>query len=135
MSDGVRAFSLRRVGGTDAVAGIVVFQAGVGGLELGLYGIPLLLYPSVRASATLRKREEGTRPDYNTFFCASSLLLLSECHNPIGSVDWLPNHVLIMVIVVVFTILNPLIIPFAWIYFCVANGLCFTYLYGQGWTS
>lgn len=38
------------------------------------------------------------------------------------SIVWLPNHVLVMMIVVVFAILNPLVIPFAWIYFCVVNG-------------
>lgn len=57
---------------TDTIA-IVVFQSGMGGLELGLYGLPLLVYPSTRASSTLRKRKVGTRPRTVSFYCASSL--------------------------------------------------------------
>lgn len=36
--------------------------------------------------------------------------------------DWLPNHVMVMMIVIVFTILNPLVIPFSLIYFSAAAG-------------
>ena len=57
---------------TDAV-GVVVFQAGMGGLELGLYGLPLLVYPGLRVSATLRRRETDTRPILLSFYCASPL--------------------------------------------------------------
>lgn len=57
---------------TDTV-GIVVFQSGMGGLELGLYGLPLLVYPSTRASGTLRKRKVGTRPRVVSFYCTSPL--------------------------------------------------------------
>lgn len=38
------------------------------------------------------------------------------------SADWLPNHVLVLLIVIVFTILNPLVVPFSFIYFSSAIG-------------
>lgn len=83
--------------------GWLVFQTAMhSGLELGLYGLPLLVYPGTRASTTLRRREVGIRPrTYNFYY-------------------WLPNHVMVMMIVIVFTILNPLVIPFSLIYFGVA---------------
>ena len=33
--------------------------------------------------------------------------------------DWLPNHLLIFHVLALFSIMNPLVIPFAWIYFMV----------------
>ena len=45
----------------------------MGGLELGLYGLPLLVYPGTRASSTLRRREVGIRPRSLSFYCALSL--------------------------------------------------------------
>jgi hypothetical protein len=36
--------------------------------------------------------------------------------------DWLPNHVLVMTIIVCFALLNPLVIPFALVYFSVESG-------------
>lgn len=35
--------------------------------------------------------------------------------------DWLPNHTLVLHVVVVFAVLNPLVIPFAFLYFCVES--------------
>ncbi|KAG8773666.1 hypothetical protein FRC15_001883, partial [Serendipita sp. 397] len=83
--------------------GWLVFQTAMhSGLELGLYGLPLMVYPGTRASSTLRRREVGIRPrTYNFYY-------------------WLPNHVMVMMIVIVFTILNPLVIPFSFIYFSAA---------------
>ncbi|KAG8842962.1 hypothetical protein FRB91_003692, partial [Serendipita sp. 411] len=61
-----------------------------------------MVYPGTRASSTLRRREVGIRPrTYNFYY-------------------WLPNHVMVMMIVIVFTILNPLVIPFSFIYFSAA---------------
>lgn len=34
-------------------------------------------------------------------------------------IDWLPNHVLVMHVLLVFALLNPLVIPFALVYFAV----------------
>src|ERR1700729_3109972 len=33
--------------------------------------------------------------------------------------DWLPNHMLVVHVLLLFAILNPLVIPFGFIYFCV----------------
>ncbi|KAG8725546.1 hypothetical protein FRC09_011273 [Ceratobasidium sp. 395] len=57
----------------------------------------------VRTAATPRKRKRGTQPrtiDYHY---------------------WTPNHLLAMHIVMIFAVLNPLVIPFALIYYSVAN--------------
>lgn len=64
------AFILQQGPDTDVV-GIVVFQTAMGGLELGLYGLPLLVYPGTKASTTLRRRKVGTRPRLVSFYCAS----------------------------------------------------------------
>ena len=39
-----------------------------------------------------------------------------------GSIDWLPNHLLVLFITIVFAVLNPLILPFALIYFAIERG-------------
>ncbi|KAI0822219.1 DUF221-domain-containing protein [Trametes gibbosa] len=64
-----------------------------GGLELALLGVRLFLTP--------RKRAMGIRPrTYNYYY-------------------WLPNHILVIHVLLVFAVLNPLVVPFALIYFCV----------------
>jgi len=71
------------------------------GMELALFGLPLLLYPSTRRQLTPRKRAIGIRPrTFNYYY-------------------WLPNHVLVVHILLVFAVLNPLVIPFGFLYFCV----------------
>lgn len=37
-------------------------------------------------------------------------------------IDWLPNHIMVLLIVIIFTVLNPLVVPFALIYFSAATG-------------
>ncbi|KAI8986240.1 DUF221-domain-containing protein [Trametes punicea] len=78
-----------------------------GGLELALRNLstistlPLLMYPSTKRQITPRKRAFGIRPrTFNYYY-------------------WLPNHVLVIHVLLVFAVLNPLVIPFAFIYFCV----------------
>ncbi|KAG9111074.1 hypothetical protein FRC07_008109, partial [Ceratobasidium sp. 392] len=81
-----------------------IFQTGIhAGLELGLFGLPLLVYPAmVRGATTPRRREFGTRArTFNYYY-------------------WLPNHLLVVIITLLFSILNPLVIPFSLLYFCVA---------------
>jgi hypothetical protein len=36
--------------------------------------------------------------------------------------DWLPNHLLVINIIVLFAVLNPLVIPFGLIYFSIKQG-------------
>ncbi|THH23170.1 hypothetical protein EUX98_g8009 [Antrodiella citrinella] len=72
-----------------------------GGFELGLYGLPLLVYPTTKRQVTPRKRAVGIRPrTFNYYY-------------------WLPNHLLVIHVLLVFSILNPLVIPFGFLYFCV----------------
>ncbi|KAI0346019.1 DUF221-domain-containing protein [Trametopsis cervina] len=72
-----------------------------GGLEIALFGLPLILYPSTSRQVTPRKRAVGIRPrTFNYYY-------------------WLPNHLLVVHILVLFAVLNPLVIPFGLFYFCV----------------
>ncbi|TBU27050.1 hypothetical protein BD311DRAFT_666174 [Dichomitus squalens] len=77
------------------------------GLEIALCNgrkfcdLPLILYPATRRQVTPRKRAMGIRPrTFNYYY-------------------WLPNHVLVMHVLLVFALLNPLVIPFALVYFAV----------------
>ncbi|KAG9077181.1 hypothetical protein FS749_010960, partial [Ceratobasidium sp. UAMH 11750] len=84
--------------------GWLIFQTGIhAGLELGLFGLPLIVYPAtVRGATTPRRREFGTRArTFNYYY-------------------WLPNHLLVVIITLLFSILNPLVIPFSLLYFTVA---------------
>ncbi|KZT51501.1 DUF221-domain-containing protein [Calocera cornea HHB12733] len=79
--------------------GWFVFETGMHvGLAISLMGFPIWLYPFHRAAATLRKRQEATKPRTYDFSY------------------WLPTHMLVLLIMHVFTILNPLVIPFCFIY-------------------
>ena len=37
--------------------------------------------------------------------------------------DWLPTHLLVIHIILLFAVLNPLIIPFGFVYFCMEAGM------------
>ncbi|EMD39889.1 hypothetical protein CERSUDRAFT_112144 [Gelatoporia subvermispora B] len=82
--------------------GWLIFNSAMhGGIELALFGLPLLLYPSTKRQVTPRKRALGIRPrTFNYYY-------------------WLPNHVLVIHVLLVFAVLNPLVIPFGLFYFCV----------------
>jgi len=85
------------------VGWLIFTMAMHGGLELALFGLPLIMYPNTRRQVTPRKRAVGIRPrTFNYYY-------------------WLPNHTLVLHVVVVFAVLNPLIIPFAFLYFCVES--------------
>ncbi|EKM51821.1 uncharacterized protein PHACADRAFT_31623 [Phanerochaete carnosa HHB-10118-sp] len=81
---------------------VVIFNMGIhGGLEIALFGLPLLLYPSTKHQVTPRKRAVGIRPrTYNFYY-------------------WLPNHLLVIHVLLLFAVLNPLVLPFGLLYFCV----------------
>lgn len=82
--------------------GWLIFTTAIhGGFELALFGLPLILYPSTKRQITPRKRAIGIRPrTFNYYY-------------------WLPNHVLVIHVLVVFAVLNPLVIPFGFLYYCV----------------
>ncbi|GAB1525578.1 hypothetical protein RhiTH_008741 [Rhizoctonia solani] len=69
--------------------------------------LPLIVYPAMaRGATTPRRREFGTRArTFNYYY-------------------WLPNHLLVVIITLLFSILNPLILPFSLLYFVVALGNC-----------
>ena len=41
----------------------------------------------------------------------------------ISPTDWLPNHLLVIHVLLVFSVLNPLVIPFGFLYFCVESSV------------
>ncbi|KDQ11413.1 hypothetical protein BOTBODRAFT_135721 [Botryobasidium botryosum FD-172 SS1] len=84
--------------------GWLIFEISMhSGLQIVLFGVPLFVYPAtVRGAKTPRKRAAGTRARTFDYFY------------------WLPNHLVVLIIAIVFTILNPLVIPFALIYFSAA---------------
>ncbi|KIK92736.1 hypothetical protein PAXRUDRAFT_146651 [Paxillus rubicundulus Ve08.2h10] len=63
--------------------------------------LPLFMYHSTKGQITPRKRAVGIRPRTFNFYY------------------WLPNHLLIIHICLVFAVLNPLVLPFGLIYFAV----------------
>lgn len=82
--------------------GWFIFTAAIhGGIELILFGLPLFTYPSTKRQMTPRKRAVGIRPrTFNYYY-------------------WLPNHILIVILTLVFSVLNPLLMPFVVLYFAI----------------
>ncbi|KAL1736526.1 hypothetical protein EV714DRAFT_198114 [Schizophyllum commune] len=75
------------------------------GFEIALFGLPLILYPTTRSQVTPRKRSVGTRPRTLNYYY------------------WLPNHLLVIHVLVLFAVLNPFVLPFGAIYFFVQCGV------------
>lgn len=76
-----------------------------GGFELALFGLPLILYPSTSRQVTPRKRAVGIRPRTFNFYY------------------WLPNHLLVIHVLLLFSVLNPFVLPFGTLYFFVQSGV------------
>lgn len=75
------------------------------GVELALWGLPLILYPTTKRQVTPRKRTVGIRPRTLNFYY------------------WLPNHLLVIHILLLFAVLNPFVLPFGMIYFFINSGV------------
>ncbi|KAJ3973244.1 hypothetical protein EV361DRAFT_78192 [Lentinula raphanica] len=76
-----------------------------GGFEIALFGLPLIMYPTTRRQVTPRKRAVGIRPrTFNYYY-------------------WLPTHLLVMHVLFVFSVLNPVVIPFGLFYFFIESGV------------
>uniref|UniRef100_A0A0W0G127 DUF221-domain-containing protein n=2 Tax=Moniliophthora roreri TaxID=221103 RepID=A0A0W0G127_MONRR len=76
-----------------------------GGFEIALLGLPLIMYPTTRRQITPRKRSVGIRPrTFNYYY-------------------WLPTHLLVIHVLLLFSVLNPFVLPFGCIYFFVENGV------------
>lgn len=77
------------------------------------------MYPTTKRQVTPRKRAVGIRPRTFNFYCQfESSQILTECLTE-SIIDWLPNHMLVIHIMLLFAVLNPLVIPFGFIYFCI----------------
>ncbi|KAG1906688.1 uncharacterized protein F5891DRAFT_476392 [Suillus fuscotomentosus] len=86
--------------------GWLIFTTAIhGGLELALFGLPLFVYPSTKRHVTPRKRAVGIRPRTFNFYY------------------WLPNHLLVIHVLLLFALLNPLVIPFGLLYFSVETAV------------
>lgn len=86
--------------------GWLIFTTAIhGGFELVLFGLPLFTYPSTKRHVTPRKRAVGIRPRTFNFYY------------------WLPNHLLVIHVLLLFALLNPLVIPFGLIYFSVETAV------------
>ncbi|KIL63242.1 hypothetical protein M378DRAFT_80006 [Amanita muscaria Koide BX008] len=82
--------------------GWLVFSTAVHGfLELTLVGLPLLTYPSTARETTPRKRAVGIRPPTFPYYY------------------WMPNHLLVLHVLLLFSVLNPFVLPFGALYFLV----------------
>ncbi|KIY44762.1 DUF221-domain-containing protein [Fistulina hepatica ATCC 64428] len=75
------------------------------GFEIALLGLPLILYPKTRSQVTPRQRAQGIQPRTLNFYY------------------WLPNHLLVLHVVLLFAVLNPVVIPFGAIYYFVQAGV------------
>ncbi|KAF8073764.1 hypothetical protein FPV67DRAFT_764997 [Lyophyllum atratum] len=76
-----------------------------GGFEIALLGLPLIMYPSTSRQVTPRKRAVGTRPRTFNFYY------------------WLPNHLLVIHVLLLFSVFNPFVIPFGTLYFFIQSGV------------
>ncbi|KIK52099.1 hypothetical protein GYMLUDRAFT_88867 [Collybiopsis luxurians FD-317 M1] len=76
-----------------------------GGFEIALLGLPLIMYPTTKRQVTPRRRAVGIRPrTFNYYY-------------------WLPTHLLVIHVLMVFSILNPVVIPFGLFYFFIESGV------------
>ncbi|CED82431.1 Uncharacterized conserved protein [Phaffia rhodozyma] len=71
-------------------------------IEYMLLGLPLITYFGLRKAQVPRRRSSGTEPRF-----------FSDAY-------WKPLHILCLSITVLFAILNPLVLPFGFVYFAVA---------------
>ncbi|PBK74975.1 hypothetical protein ARMSODRAFT_500296 [Armillaria solidipes] len=86
--------------------GWLIFTAAMhGGFEIILLGLPLIMYPTTKRQLTPRKRAVGIRPRTFNFYY------------------WLPTHLLVIHVLMVFAVLNPVVLPFGTFYFFVEAGV------------
>ncbi|KAF8170067.1 hypothetical protein BJ912DRAFT_998262 [Pholiota molesta] len=80
-----------------------------GGFEMALLGLPLILYPKTSRQVVPRKRAVGIRPRTFNFYCKYFY--------------WLPNHTLVIHVLLLFAVLNPFVLPFTTFYFFIQHGV------------
>ncbi|KAG7440881.1 uncharacterized protein BT62DRAFT_567336 [Guyanagaster necrorhizus] len=76
-----------------------------GGFEIILLGLPLIMYPTTKRQLTPRKRAIGIRPRTFNFYY------------------WLPTHLLVIHVLMLFAVLNPVVLPFGAFYFFIEAGV------------
>jgi len=69
-----------------------------------------------------RKRAVGIRPRTFNFYCELPVLLPALSRKTGLLTDWLPNHMLVLHVLILFSILNPVVLPFGVLYFFVEAG-------------
>ncbi|TFK40830.1 hypothetical protein BDQ12DRAFT_721445 [Crucibulum laeve] len=67
--------------------------------------LPLIMYPSTSRQVTPRKRAVGIRPRTLNYYY------------------WLPNHLMVIHVLLLFAVLNPFVLPFGTLYFFVQSGV------------
>ncbi|KAF8627393.1 hypothetical protein AX17_006208 [Amanita inopinata Kibby_2008] len=86
--------------------GWLIFATAIHGcFELALVGLPLLVYPTTARQTTPRKRTVGIRPrTFNYYY-------------------WLPNHLLVLHVLLLFSAFNPFVLPFGTLYYFIQAGV------------
>ncbi|KAF5385713.1 hypothetical protein D9757_005480 [Collybiopsis confluens] len=75
------------------------------GANFFVVGLPLIMYPSTKRQVTPRRRAIGVRPrTFNYYY-------------------WLPTHLLVIHVLMLFSVLNPVVIPFGLFYFFIESGV------------
>ncbi|EAU86086.2 hypothetical protein CC1G_07165 [Coprinopsis cinerea okayama7 len=97
--------SFKNIAGPFYVGWLIFTTAMHGGFELVLLGLPLLTYPATSRQVTPRKRAVGIRPRTLNYYY------------------WLPNHLLVLHILLLFCLLNPFVLPFGALYFFIQSGV------------
>ncbi|KDR82888.1 hypothetical protein GALMADRAFT_134426 [Galerina marginata CBS 339.88] len=93
-----------------------------GGFELALLGVSTsnIIPENVTTS---HARAVGTRPRTFNFYCQNPVIELSSTLMVIFVLDWLPNHALVIHVLVLFSVLNPFVLPFGTFYFFIQSGV------------
>lgn len=113
-----------------------------GGLELALLGVSvtefwfdslLINYPiasldHVSDHETSSHTSEACRGDTSAYLQLLLFVIVfffsKSRHQCVTNlIDWLPNHMLVIHVLLLFSVLNPLVIPFGFLYFCVEGAV------------
>ena len=79
--------------------------------------------PSLLIGMSRRKRAVGIRPRTFNFYCKLPVSFSALSRKKKLLADWLPNHMLVLHVLLLFAILNPVVLPFGVLYFFVEAGM------------
>jgi hypothetical protein len=80
------------------------------------------MYLSARRAKTPRERSVGIRPRTFNYYCEPFKMATRDTLTRDVPEDWLPNHLLVIHVLLVFAVLNPLVMPFGLLYFSIERG-------------